>query len=281
MVISRSELPLAFIDADDPENQARIFFGRLSSLWALDIQSEGGQLLVHGDSKVMIVEDVDGSGLYTVSMATKNLYALVKLGSWVTLEDLRGLLETSQRPVTKYRRNEHVEENLWWRAAAIDLGTRGQSCYNRVPGAKRIQLSMKPPFPGAAMVYGEEESAPPLNLPESYDLTLERASKLAGDPSLRNIDQGSQATEINTTQALGDCNQDYTSSIESIQHLIRAQYKESLYISKVSLSITLVVWSTDTTATDVTGILCQRAFITCSCRNQPDRFSKYQHSGTH
>ena len=281
MVISRSELPLAFIDADDPEKQSRIFSGCLTSLWALDIQSESGQFLAHSGSKVTIVEDVDGSGLYAVSMARKNFYTLVKLGIGVTLEDFQRVLQASQRPRKKYRKKEDVKGNVWWKAAAVDLSTRGQSGYTKVPGTKSIRFSMKPPFSSAAMVLEEEESAPPQDLSESYDEASERASKVPGDLSLQSVDQVSQMDEASTTQAIGDFNQDYSSGIESIQHLIRAQYMESLYISKVGLNVSLLIRLTDSTVTDVIGILCQRAFITCTCRNQSDRFSEFWHGGSH
>ncbi|KAL9103938.1 MAG: hypothetical protein Q9187_008954, partial [Circinaria calcarea] len=228
LLISRSDLPLAFIDVDDPEKQSRIFSGCLTSLWALDLQSESGTLLAHSGSKVMIVEDVDGSGLYAVSLARKTFYVLVKLRSWVTLEDFQQVLRVPQRPMSKYQGKEHVEGNVWWRAAAVDLGTQSYPGYQEVPGTKRIRLSMRPPSPPLAMAHGVEEPTPPQNNSESYDRASERASKMAGDLSLQNTNHGPQVDESKATQVSEDNNQDYAASIQSIQHLIRAQYQESL-----------------------------------------------------
>lgn len=233
LLISRSDLPLAFIDTDDPEKQSRIFSGCLTSLWALDLQSEGGKLLAHSGSKVMIVEDVDGSGLYAVSLARKNYYILVKLRSWVTLENFQRVLRVSQGPMDKYRRNEHVVGNVWWRAAAVDLGTQGHPGYQRVPGTKRIRLSMRPPSPCLATTHGVEGPTPPQHNPESYDRASESTSNMAGDLSFQSTNHRPQVDESKATQVSEDSNQDYASSIQSIQHLIRTQYQESLYISKV------------------------------------------------
>lgn len=173
----------------------------------------------------------------------RGIYALCKLVDWVKLEGfaksaLRSL-GVDSRPLLRRRQNS-PSKSEWWSNAAIDVHGADHITQLRVPQARlvrNVQLCMQ----------RSPRELPPVN--------LEHDGK---DPlSHHGSENLAQDCVVMDEQQSGDCG---TLLPEQIYEMIKVQYQETLYISKVTKL--LAFFQKILIAADFTGILCKGSFVT-------------------
>lgn len=214
LLTSRSCLPLSYLDSNglgDKSASTRIFSARNASLEAnLDGYTFDQPLLIATsgakDERLFAIERIDAG-----------LYALCRLGQWVTLKALEKLhLQSQDRPpLSKQPCTEYINrgESEWWRSFALGSVSDVQSHHPKKvggPSSKPVRLCMSVPQrpPPATIV----QQAPDGDA--SGNLELQARAVANGDEDL-------QPALPDPAEALAT---------------IRAHYQEALYLSRSSLA---------------------------------------------
>ena len=153
--------------------------------------------------------------MYAVERVQSGIYALCRLGNWVTERDIRRLqaLSLEQSPSLRTVLTEEVNAPIgeWWRPAAI---LTSQTCRNR-EGQKQKSTKI-----------------------ENYRLcskvslfaTPQKASIVEEHPSEVAQEQVPFISENTSEEAIA---QNSTPIPEEVLRMIKNQYQEALYVSKV------------------------------------------------
>lgn len=113
-VLQRAQLPLAFLDVTG--SGSRLFAAHVQTLESLHDNGVEGNVLV--------AEQKEEGRLYAVERAAKRVYALCRLGQWITKEALSRLSQgASKEPVRVVKRKISQPEGTspWWARAAVDM----------------------------------------------------------------------------------------------------------------------------------------------------------------
>lgn len=205
-MIPRSCLPLTYLDLarhDEELVTPRLFAARIESLE--EDQQEGR--LSH-QPMVLIAQSVADDRLYAVERVQDGIYALCTLGLWVTLEPLQGL-QTGATSCS-WEQRAHIKEplripkDIWWRGAAIE------------------------PEPKVLYHVKSAQKAPRLRL------CLQKPVNTTRSPTLLAGQKQSNKSPEEAGCSLGGMIEETTQEPEEILAMIRSQYQESLYASKVS-----------------------------------------------
>ena len=219
LLTSRSCLPLSYLDSNgigDQSATTRIFSARNTFLEAN----------LHGytfDQPLLIATSgADDERLFAIERVDTGLYALCRLGQWVTLKALEKLHLLSQdRPrLSKQRCTEYINRGKldWRRSFAVESVTEVQNSHRKKvggPSGKGVRLCMGVPLRPALV--------PPAT-------TIKQAP--AGDTS-NNLELKARA------DANGDGNECFQPALPDPAEAlatIRAQYQEALYLSRSSLA---------------------------------------------
>ena len=217
LLTSRSCLPLSYLDSDgigDQSASTRIFSARNAFLEAS----------LHGytfDQPLLIATSgANDERLFAIERIDTGLYALCRLGQWVSLKALEKLYLQSQDrpPLSKQQRTQYINrgESEWWRSFAVgSLSDTWNSHRKKVdgPSGKSIRLCMSVPqrpalVPPAPIIQQVPDSDVSENL----------------DPQAQAVAYGGEDLQ----PALPD-------PAEALA-TIRAQYQEALYLSRSSLA---------------------------------------------
>jgi len=238
LVIPRSCLPLAFLDLAGNFNRApgtQLFSARLS---ALDSVLQGN----FSDHPVLIARACSvPATLYAIERVDTGLYALCSLGNWVTIEALEQLQAASANVIApKKPRHERVDpqDSDWWRDLAIkdDGAVQLESRRRETEIPRNVRLCLKA-RPAA-------ENRPVLD-------TLQLPLSITREPIHMIVDGytngASHEPSTQTTEGLTNEEQSCLlpiQSTEDVLSMLRSQYQENLYISKVRL-LGFCPWSDD------------------------------------
>ena len=215
-------------------------------LQALDVLSPP-QRFPH-EQGILIVERDDKSTLYAIEAVEYGLYVLCPLNDWVRLEDFDAQSGKARKIVHGIPTSNAATNDPWWKQAGVRFDTR----QNRVPqnmiqpDIGSIRLSMKPVYP-------------PLKVEDGVD-------SLLGDTIL--AVQPPDAEPVAPNLANKDAVVASNTDPEDVPSMIRAQYLDALYMSKVCLGMVLCAFDPDARP-DISGILCKRTVITstgCNCQ---------------
>lgn len=205
LLLSRSCLPLAYLD---PIGDAEELSG--SRLFAAQVEILEESKEENRPPSVLIAESAADGRLHAVEKVQTGLYALCRLGTWVNLHALQRLHDSfpkhgppQNRPCDDQYSNCHSE---WWRPAAMKtkLGSRqetGDMMELKNPLTARLYL--RRPFQHSRSPSPAIAEPPRPNTPEPSGLTLEEP-----------VPQAKQEPEY-------------------LYNMIRSQYQEALYASKV------------------------------------------------
>lgn len=157
---------------------------------------------------VLIARSAADDRLYAVERVQDGIYALCRLGLWVTFELLQGLqIEATSCSIGQRARIKEplrIPKDKWWQGAAIEPETKTLYHISSAQKAPGIRLCLQKPvnntFP-PILLAGQEQSD---KSPEEAGLSL------------------------------GGMIEETTQEPEDILAMIRSQYQESLYASKVS-----------------------------------------------
>ena len=166
------------------------------------------------ERKVLVAKDERGR-LWVIERVGKSVYFMCKLNDWVTLEDFDGKLSKASRTCPLAATWSGTENKNWWNAAAVDLDLhhRKATLSARGLGKASIQgLSMKPPH--ATLAPGVSSIKP--SVAQQAETFQPHASVVFGSNSQKYKD------------AVPD------SQPEDVFAMVRVQYMEALYMSKVA-----------------------------------------------
>lgn len=224
LLLPRSHLPLSFLDPIQVSTvvpTARLFSTHIR---ALEYERPGSP----NQALAMVAElEPDGS-LYAVERVQCGIYALCRLGGWVSMEDLEAAALTAGNFATPRldKPLDVTEPRSWWDCAAIspfdaDEGLQAKRSKANTSGI--VQLRMR--------------SSRSRTSPDSSQSW--RGAVLPGPDAMM------AAREL-PTSAIVSCEQEcrFQLSIEELLDTVRCQYLEALYLSKVNSLIAIFMDST-------------------------------------
>jgi DNA replication regulator SLD3 len=170
---------------------------------------------------VLIARVVSNGKLHAVERVQHRIYALCRLGDWVTEEDLRALsrlppVACSQSPSVDSRQPASSGRNApWWLPTMIEKGDVNES-EDLVRPLLRARKLLK-------VDSGHNEDGNGSRLPQDVNATVPRAE--SADISVQIPQVASEPVEAGFAQQ----------TPEEVFEKVRRQYLETLYISKVCL----------------------------------------------
>ncbi|KAM0723158.1 hypothetical protein Q7P37_001358 [Cladosporium fusiforme] len=199
-VLLRTQLPLAFLAAEN--SGSRLF---TTHIQALESFHENGE-----EGRILLAEQKEEGRLYVVERAAKRVYALCRLGAWVTKNAVSRMAKAdtgeSERTV-KRRAIECTNASPWWAQAAVDIPKDVSRARTGL-----LRLSTRPHLPNG---------------------TSEASAKYAD----------SQATAYLEAQPAGNAVQEERRNTEIVEAApqdpleeLAKQYLDALYLSRTSLA---------------------------------------------
>ena len=201
-IIARHLLPLAYLDLAPGDIQCSKLFA--SSSRTLRPLLEGEHFLL--DPHVLIAEDQDGAVLYAVEGVRDDVFALCRVAAWVSLADF-GRSEVKTRRIRAPREVPSTEQ--WWSHAITEPAEEKQAT-RWAHHTKELQSILRPP---------------PTDAPVVTDL-LEASAGVAVDVDTQ--EQPPSPAPIADSRA--------EANAVDVLSLLRSQYFEALYMSKMSLA---------------------------------------------
>lgn len=234
--LPRSRLPLAYLDPlGDPDvlPGSNLFSARIETLEETVYEDRRSN-----QATVLIAESAADDGLFAIERVQEGVYAICRLCNWVGVNMLEQLQTVPIGIVRPQKRQCQEQLELpgdgWWKTAAIDFWSKDRDGQDKKSGVGktrgvRLCLQMAQQKPTSQAQIAQEISQPMLQ------------------------DQ--------TENAMTDMVVEPVQEPEEVFKMIRVQYQEALYASKVmhvsctSLAILLIA------SLVVFGIFCKRAFV--------------------
>ena len=172
---------------------------------------------------VLIAQTATNDGLFAIERVQEGIYAICRLAIWVTLDTFDRLQITptniARRQKRQFQEHPRLWENSWWSTAAIDLKPASEfnlSEYSNFEKTRAVRLCLQKPEQISTTIPAQVTQEPPPvdiqgQIGNSLDDTLQEAAK---DP-------------------------------EKVLNMVRTQYQDALYASKVRLSIINISLTTD------------------------------------
>ena len=211
LVTPRSCLPLAYLDLSGDTNGfpgTQLFCARIPALESILQENLS-------DQPVLIAEAcTTKASLYAIERVDGGLYALCMLGEWVTVKALEQLQAASIKMPARRQPCYHrinPQDSDWWRDLAVkDAGdTRGSAGYE-TEVSRRVRLCLKVPRPETSSPMSARAQLPACATQEPVPMNVK-------DPT----DEVPQEPSTQTP--------------EEVFSMLRTQYQQTLYISKVKL----------------------------------------------
>ena len=206
LLIPRSCLPLTYLDSAGHNEEyvtPRLFSARIE---ILEEDQQEGRL--SDQPMVMIAQSAADDRLYVVERVQDGIYAVCRLGLWVTSRLLKGLqteaTNCSLDQKARINGGPRSPTDEWWLGAAIEPEAKVQYHVSSTQKAPKIRLCLQKPV---------HDTRPPM--------------PLIGQ------DRSNKSTE-EVGSSLGGMIEETTQEPEEMLAMIRSQYQESLYASKVS-----------------------------------------------
>ena len=212
LLLRRSSLPLVFLEShtnaeDSPGS--RTFKARIPVLETREAGSSE-----NNEGNILVAKDERGR-LWVIERVGKSVYFMGKLNDWVTLEDFDRKPSKASRTYLHASTGSGTQNRSWWKTAAVDLDMdHGKAIVSaREPvKAPLLRFSMKPPH--ARLV--------------SRDLSVEQ-------PAAQQV----ATSQLPACMAFRPDGQEYKDALpdsqpEDVFAMVRAQYMEALYMSKVA-----------------------------------------------
>ena len=241
--IPRSCLPLAYLDlfgARDDLPRTNLFSAHIELLEDIVLEDRWP-----GQPTVLIAESAINDGLFAIERVQEGIYAMCRLGKWVTVNAIEQLhiipVDTANLQKRQCHKQPRIRQNSWWSAAAIDFKS----------------LSRYDPSKDAGFEKTRE-----------VRLCLQKPQQFSNTPAqdtqeiLPSIMQGQAEGSIRNT--LQEAAQEAAQDPEEVLKMVRAQYQDALYTSKVRLPLIQISVSLLTTFEVIVGILCKRTLISSS-----------------
>ncbi|GAB7325459.1 hypothetical protein MBLNU13_g09476t1 [Cladosporium sp. NU13] len=137
-VLQRAHLPLASLDVQG--SGSRLFAAHVQTLEALHENGIEGHTIV--------AEQKEEGRLYVVERAAKRVYALCRLGQWITKETVTQLAQVQPKQATiatKCRITAPASTSPWWSRAAVDLPKERPQDHKRPASLLQLKVHQQAP----------------------------------------------------------------------------------------------------------------------------------------
>ena len=198
-ILQRANLPLAALDVQGLGS--RLFTAHVQTL---EVLHENGV-----EGHIIVAEQKEEGRLYVVERAAKRVYALCRLGQWITKETLIRLAQVQPKEVTrtaKRRITAPASTSPWWSRAAVDLPKESAQDYKRPASLLQFKMHLQAP-----------KDIP--NLPPTE--AAQQTKNINTQPT-----KGSQSMDTSLANAEAQ---------DPVEELAR-QYLDALYLSRTSLA---------------------------------------------
>jgi len=230
LLLPRSCLPLAYvasIEEVEDGSGPRLFSGNIEVLERDVLENQLPQ------PTVLIGQSLGDSRLWAVERVQHGIYALCKLCQWVTLNSLGRLQalpwDNGQRQESPHSKIDKYSAEDWWHTAAI------RSVFEAEEGMSNAANSKK--------------TCP-------ISLCLQRPVQSVPIKSLR--PQGTLSTgAMDAENALDMMVEEVSQMPDEILNMVRYQYQEALYASKVGTLYSISHKLVTNLTKDAVGILCE------------------------
>jgi DNA replication regulator SLD3 len=205
LLLPRSHLPLSSLDITPSPNglpQSRLFETRVK---ILELEERMGS-----QHMVLIARLDEGKSLYAVERETRGLYVLLRLGSWVDLQQLRAAALVSKQDLPRASERLRVPGAIP-QAAPVMTPESSQYSKKKRLAIEAIQSMVKRPS-----VNLSTEATPTEALPTHTSLEASMVSQ--------------SSEKLDSSLSIGDATQP---TAGEIFENVRNQYFEALYLSKV------------------------------------------------
>lgn len=237
-LLPRSCLPLAYLDPTGETGEqlrSRLFSARIQILEGNDQDDQPTQPVV------LVAQSSADDRLYAVEKVQCRVYALCRLGSWVTLKAFEqqrsvhsdlNLPRKGRHPVRPEQAGDH-----WWHTAAIrpehDNEVRCKSS-SRAEKSREVRLFLqRPMYKSTPLNLAAEETSLPIVPLQSKNMLETMIDEAPQEPG-------------------------------EIFDMIRSQYLEALYASKVNFIIISFMISLLIPWQDIIGVFCKRTTFSSS-----------------
>ena len=206
--LPRSCLPLAYLDPlGDPHGfpGSNLFSARIGVLEETMHEDRGSN-----QATVLIAQSAADDRLFAIERVQEGVYAMCRLGTWVGVNMLEQLQTVSINPARPQKRQRREQLGLpgddWWNTAAADFWSKdrdGQCKNSGVEKTRGVRLC--------------------LQMAQKESTTLAQTTQETSQPVLQ--DQSEKLVTEMVAEAVQDP--------EEVFRMIRVQYQEALYASKV------------------------------------------------
>ena len=210
LLLPRSCLPLAYLDplgGPDDFQGSKLFSAHIEVL----------EELVHEDRRskqpaVLIAQSAIDDGLFAIEHVQEGIYAMCRLGDWLNLNTLERL-QTVPVDIVRPQKEQLQEQpglpaDKWWSTAAINLRPEDRNDRSKKSGVEKtsavrlcLQTTQQNP---TTLVHVAQDISQPVSQSQTGNLVADTVEEAAQDP-------------------------------EEVLRMVRAQYQEALYASKVRL----------------------------------------------
>ena len=163
---------------------------------------------------VLIAESAIKDELFAIERVQEGIYAMCRLGKWVTVNAIEQLhiipVDIADPQKRRGHKQPRIGQNSWWSAAAIDFKSPTRYDTSKDPGfekTREIRLCLKKPQQCPNTPAQDTQEIPP------------------------SIMQGQAESSVR------DTSQEAAQGPQEVLNMVRAQYQEALYTSKVRLPL--------------------------------------------
>lgn len=161
---------------------------------------------------VLVAESAIKDGLFAIERVKEGIYAMCRLGKWVTVNAIEQLHITTVDIANPQKRQGHKQQRIWqeswWSAAAIDFKSPTRYDPSKDPGfgkTREVRLSLQKPQQCSNTSAQDTQEIPPFVMQgQAESLVRDMLQETAQDP-------------------------------KEVLNMVRTQYQEALYTSKVRL----------------------------------------------
>ena len=237
--IPRSCLPLAYLDplgARDNLPRSNLFSAHIELLEdnVLDDRWPGQPM-------VLIAESAIDDGLFAIERVQEGIYAMCRLGKWVTVHAIEQLhiipVDIAKPQKRQCHKQPRVRHNSWWSAATVDLMSPSRHDPSNDPGFEKtceVRLCLQKPQQCLNTPAQDTQEIPPSIMQDQAESSVRDTLQEAAQDS------------------------------EEVLKMVRAQYQDALYTSKVRLPLIQISVSLLTTFEVVLGIFCKGTLVSGS-----------------
>jgi DNA replication regulator SLD3 len=232
LLLPRSHLPLSSLDITPSTNglsQSRLFEAHVK---ILELEERMGSLPV-----VLIARLDDGRSLYAVERDARGLYAILRLGSWVDLQQMRAAAVVSKQDLSRADRPPRASSIT--QAAPLMAPESSKYSKKKRLAIEAIQSMVKRPSIGMST----EPTPTEPQLPTA---------------TLKPLMQSRPVEQLDINQPFGDA---APPTANEIFENVRNQYIEALYLSKVCLALAISWSCIQLTCLGFSGVLCKGTAI--------------------